>query len=115
MAALLRLISLLCCAFVLVSFLLFAIVQTSSASKGQASAVTSGQVSGQDANAKPISHEKQPRRFIDQVSEKLNSPWNGVVSTTNKWVGHLIPTAISLLVYGFLLSFVARYSAGRPN
>ncbi len=115
MAQLLRLISLLCCAFVLVSFLLFAVAQTSSASKGQANAITSGQVAGSDADTKPVSREKQPRRFIDQVAQKLNSPWNGVVSTTDKWVAHLIPTAISLLVYGFLLSFVARWAAGRPT
>jgi hypothetical protein len=114
MAQLLRFISLLCCTFVLVSFLLFAIAQTSSASKGQANAIANGQVSGQDANNQPVAREKQPRRFIDQVAQKLNSPWNGVISTTDKWVKHLIPTAISLLVYGFLLGFIARWATGRP-
>jgi hypothetical protein len=114
MGQLLRFISLLCCAFVLVSFLLFAIAQTSSASKGQANAIANGQISGQDANNQPVARETQPRRFIDRVAEKLNSPWNGVITTTNRWVGHLIPTGISLLVYGFLLSFIARWAAGRP-
>ncbi len=95
MAQLLRLASLLCCAFVLVSFLLFAVAQTSSASKGQADAIANGQVSGKD-------------------TDNLNSPWNGVIATTNKWVKHLIPTAISLLVYGFLVGFIVRWAAGRP-
>jgi hypothetical protein len=114
MAQLLRLASLLCCAFVLVSFLLFAVAQTSSASKGQADAIANGQVSGKDTDNQPIAKEKQPRRFIDQVAQKLNSPWNGVIATTNKWVKHLIPTAISLLVYGFLVGFIVRWAAGRP-
>jgi hypothetical protein len=115
MFRLLRLISLLCCAFVLVSFALFAIAQTSSASKGQADAISSGAVSGTAAKHKPIRDEKQPRRIIDQVAEKLNSPWTGIVSTHDIWIKHLIPTGVSLLVYGFALSFLARTLSGRPS
>ena len=115
MAQLIRLVSLLCCAFVLVSFLLFAVAQTSTASKGQASAIANGQVAGTDSKNKPIKDEKQPRRFIDQVAQKLNSPWNGFISTDDRWVKRLVPTAISLLVYGFLLGFLARWASGRPT
>ncbi len=114
MFRLLRYISLLCCAFVVVSFFLFAITQTSHASQGQANAITHGTISGTAARNPPIAQEKQPRRFIDQVAQKLNSPFTGIVSTDNRWIRHLIPTAFSLLVYGFALSYLARWGAGRP-
>jgi predicted PurR-regulated permease PerM len=115
MSTLLRLISLLCCAFVIVAFALFAIAQTSHASQGQANAVASGTITSQQAKNKPVSQEKQPRKLIDQVAEKLNSPWNGIISTNSQWVKRGVPTIISLLVYGFLLSFIARWAAGRPT
>jgi hypothetical protein len=115
MFRLLRLISLVCCAFVLVSFLLFAIAQTSTASKGQANAISSGTIAGPSSKNKPISKEHQPRRFIDQVTQKLNSPFTGIVSTNDIWIKHLIPTFFSLLVYGFALGFLARLFGGRTT
>jgi hypothetical protein len=114
MFRLLRFLSLLCCAFVVVSFFLFAVSQTSHASQGQANAIANGTITSSTGKNKPISKEKQPRRFIDQVAQKLNSPFTGIVSTNNNWIKHLIPTAFSLLVYGFALSYLARWGSGRP-
>lgn len=115
MGRLLQYISLICCAFVIVSFFLFAVAQTSHASQGQANAINTGATGASAAKNKPIAKEQQPRRFIDRVAQKLNSPWAGVVSTDNRWVEHLVPTAISLLVYGFALSFLARWASGRAR
>jgi hypothetical protein len=112
MGRLLQYISLICCVFVILSFFLFAIAQTHHASQGQANAVASGATGGSALKAKPIDKERQPRRFIDQVAAKLNSPWNGIVSTNNVWVKHLIPTAFSLLIWGFALSFLGRWITG---
>jgi hypothetical protein len=115
MGRLLHFLSLLCCAFVIVSFFLFAVAQTSHAAKGQANAISNGAAGGTAAKSTAISKEHQPRRFIDQVAQKLNSPFTGIVSTKNIWIEHLIPTAISLLLYGFGLSLLARWAAGRPS
>jgi hypothetical protein len=115
MYKLLRYLSWLCCAFVIVSFFLFAVTQTSHASAGQASAVTTGAVSAGPQKSRPIAREGQPRRLIDQVAQKLNSPFTGIVSTDNRWIERLLPTLFSLLVYGLALSYLARWAAGRPT
>jgi hypothetical protein len=114
MGRLLQTISLLLCAFVIASFFLFAVTQTGHASQDQTAALTSGATvtpAPQRASAAP---EREPRRFIDGVATELDSPFTGVVSSDNAWIRHLVPTALALLVYGFLLSFVARWAAGRP-
>ena len=111
MGSLLRLASFVLCAFVLGSFVLFAVAQTSHASHTQISALN-----GADPNSTgPAPHEHQPRRFIDQVAHDLNSPWEGVVASHSAWVVHLVPTAISLLVYGFGLGFLSRWAAAPPT
>jgi hypothetical protein len=115
MLKLLRYASLVCCAFVIVSFFLFAVSQSSKASQGQATAITAGADAASPAKAEPISRETQPRRFVDQVAQKLNSPFTGIVSTDNRWVERLLPTVFSLLVYGLALSYLARWAAGRPR
>ncbi|WP_249011044.1 hypothetical protein [Conexibacter sp. DBS9H8] len=113
MARLLRLLSLLCCAFVVASFLLFAVSQTSHASAGQAEAIANGTISGPNRKSVPISREAQPRRFIDQVTAQLESPFRSIVSTDSRWMRHLIETGLSLLLYGFLLGFIARWASAR--
>ena len=117
MLQLLRRASLICCAFVIASFLLFAVAQTSRASQGQASAISAGTGTGTGTAARPepISSESQPRRLIDQVAEALNSPWAGIVATHNRWMQRLAPTLCSLLVYGLLIGFLARWAASRPS
>ncbi|HET9075279.1 MAG TPA: hypothetical protein VFN48_11935 [Solirubrobacteraceae bacterium] len=115
MSKLLHYASMLCCAFVIGSFFLFAVSQTSHASQSQASAVANGTVSGvPSAPAPPLAREHQPRRFIDQVARKLESPFLNIVSTRSAWVTRLVPTAVALLIYGFGLSYLARWAAGRP-
>ncbi len=115
MLKLLRYASLICCAFVIVSFFLFALTQTSHASQSQASAVTSGTVAVAPEHAKPMGRESQPRRLIDEVAQKLNSPFTSIVSTDNLWMQRLLPTIFSLLVYGFVLGYLARWAAERPT
>ena len=114
MGSLLRFASMLACAFVLVSFGLFAIAQTSHASHGQVSALNAGSAGASTGAPTPIAREHQPRRFIDSVARDLNSPWADVVSSRDRWVTHIVPTLISLLLYGFVLSYLARWAAGRP-
>ena len=115
MSKLLHLASLLCCAFVIASFFLFAVSQTSHASQGQASAIAHGTVGGGPGlTAPPLRREHQPRRFIDQVATKLESPFTNIVSTRSAWVIRIVPTLVALLIYGFGLSYLARWAAGRP-
>ena len=115
MSKLLHYASLLCCAFVIASFFLFAVGQTSHASQGQASAIANGTVGGTPSvAAPPLRREHQPRRLIDQVAQKLESPFTHIVSTRSAWVTRIVPTLAALLIYGFGLSYLARWAAGRP-
>ncbi len=99
-------LSIVSCAFVFVSFLLFARDQTASASKHQTSELVAGPgVQGTSTKA----HKKaQPRRFIDDAAHTLTSPFDSIVRSKNPWVSHGIPALLALLVYGPGLGFLAR-------
>lgn len=106
----LRFASFVCCGFVLVSFVLFARDQMAGASANQQNAIVSNKPT--TPAVAPSSHHGQPRRFIDGVAHDLTSPFSSIVQSHDQWVTHLIPTFFGLLVYGFGLGFLARYSRG---
>jgi hypothetical protein len=105
------LVSFVCCAFILLSFTMFGRDQLAGASANQQNAIaTSTPVT--PAVAPMVTHHGQPRRFIDGVAHALTSPFSSVVQSNNAWVVHGVPTFFGLVVYGFLLGFLARYSRG---
>ena len=122
-------ISLICSAFVVISFVLFAHAEISSASSHQAGLIAPPKTLAQGtptgalgistqpvgaATAPPQPHVKgQPRRFIDGVAGKLESPFTSLVQTNNQWVEHLIPLVLALLVYGGGIGYMGRWTAGR--
>jgi hypothetical protein len=121
-------ISVVCCLFVLVSFGLFAYDQVSDASSHQASAIapptqttiTEGDApfgigNAPAAKAPSPSGPGQPRRFIDGVAHDLQSPFDGVVASSNAWVDHGVPALLALLVYGGGLGFLSRFASGRAG
>jgi hypothetical protein len=112
MGRLLHYISLLCCVFVIISFALFAHGQVSHASTQQANAVASTQTVATTSGPHKTG---QPRRFIDGVAHKLDSPFTGIVSSDDAWVTHGIPTLFALLVYGLGLGFLVRWASGRAQ
>jgi hypothetical protein len=107
----LRLIALVCAAFVLVSFALFARDQFSGASTHQQQQIDSGapRVPGV---APPPKRHGQPRRFIDDAARTLESPFAHVVDSSDGWVKHGVPTLLGIALYGFGLGFAARYAHG---
>ena len=113
MGSILKWASLLCCLFLVLSFAIFAEHQVSRAASRQASEVETGQVTS--SPSAPAPKTGQPQRFIDAVASDLNSPFSDVVSSDNAWVRQGIPTVLGLLVYGFGLGFLARWSSGRAR
>jgi hypothetical protein len=100
-----------CCAFVAVSFLLFARDQLAGASKHQQSELVAGMQTS--VVAVPIHHaHQQPRKFIDAVARRLTSPFQSVISSGSAWVQEGTPALLALLVYGFGLGYLARFSRG---
>ncbi|HEY5342117.1 MAG TPA: hypothetical protein VIJ66_00445 [Solirubrobacteraceae bacterium] len=106
LASLLRLASWIICLIVVASFLVFVVEQTSSASTHQQEVVNEHPSSTGPPAPK---HESTVHKKIDEASDFFTSPFAGIVSgSSSQWAIHLVKTALALLVYGFVLSYLAR-------
>lgn len=121
LASLLRLASIVLCLIVAVSFGLFAISQTSNASahqqrelNGEIAPPQEGQSAAEAAAAqKPSGDGKaakgSARRTIDDVAEAVTTPFSGIADGADgEWLKRGLLLLLTLAVYGFGLSFVAR-------
>jgi hypothetical protein len=109
LATILRIGSRIACLIVVVSFALFAINQAGSASAHQQEALlgTNGG-SGNKPAARPAK-EGEVHKTIDEVAEKLTSPFSGITAgSTSQWVIRGVGTLLALLVYGVGVGFLAR-------
>lgn len=121
-ATILRWASILACAVVTLSFLFFAVDQTSGASRNTVRAIV-GQAGVKAENATKIPNpppaiEKLRERendkfheYVDDVDDVLLSPFTGISHSNSIWTRRLIPLALALLIYGGLGLYLAR-SAG---
>jgi hypothetical protein len=115
----LRLLSILCTVFVLLSFAFFAIDQSRAGSQSSQRGIAAdgpppALVAGQAQPAPKAKRHGVVRRAIDDVDRRLVDPFNGLAAgSSNDWVKRGIPTLFALLVYGFGLSFIARYAGAR--
>ncbi len=106
----LRLVSVVCCGLVVISFVMFADGQLSSASRHQQSEIATG-VSAAPAPASPPSHQRgQPGRFIDAAATELTAPFRMIVESNDQWVQRGLATVFALAFYGVGFGFLARYS-----
>lgn len=55
------------------------------------------------------------REYIDDANDVLLKPFAGVASSGSRWVQRLVPTVLGLLLYGFLLAYLARFMRGRGS
>jgi hypothetical protein len=106
-------------AIVLVSFALFAIDETRDASQKSTAGIAgleatrASDPSPREERARERAHSRA-REVIDDADDVLVAPFAGVVSdSSNSWARRGVPSLIALVVYGFGLSFLARYSRGR--
>jgi hypothetical protein len=107
----LRLLSVLCCGFVVISFVMFADDQLSSASRHQQNEITTGVSAPGPAAARSASHQRgQPGRFIDAAANELIAPFRTIVESNDQWVQRGLATVFALAFYGVGLGFLARYS-----
>jgi hypothetical protein len=98
--------------FLVASFVMFAVDELTSATDRNTSALETGGAGPMPTTARQPAHGSV-RKAIDDVAQTLRKPFAGVVNTSNRWVTRGVPTALGLLVYGFGLGFLARYSRGR--
>lgn len=119
-ASIVRWAALIACAFVTLSFLFFAVNQTSDASKGQVAAIEGGAppVQAQSVTKLPNPPPKIERlrekensgvhEFVDDADDILLAPFTGISNSSSIWVRRLIPLALALLIYGLGGLYLAR-------
>ncbi len=110
-AALLRLVSRITCLIVIASFAIFVVHQATNASNHQQNEVnSSGPPTGE--TTLPTSnpeHKSTVHKVIDEASEEVTSPFSTITSgIDSQWGLRLANLALTLALYGFLLSFLAR-------
>lgn len=107
----LKLLSLLCCVLVVMSFGLFVRDQMAGASTHQQTELATG-ADPTLPSVVPSTPHGQPRRFIDGAAKALTAPFSAIVRSGDPWVKHGVPAFFAVLVYGLGLGYLARYSSG---
>ena len=120
----LRYVAVLASAIVLVSFGLFAIDETRSASAESRAAIAAQEVDGRDPEAAVALERARDRRHsrarreVDRANDVLTRPFNGLTSGSgSSWTRRGVPSALALLLFGAGFAFLARFSKGssRPR
>jgi len=117
---LLRVAAMLACACILLSFLLFALDESSTASKRSQDAIAGRSASRttdpspQQERARERAHS-QPREVVDDINDVLMAPFTWAEPEgRDRWARRGVPLLVALVVYGFGLGFLARFAHGRP-
>jgi hypothetical protein len=53
------------------------------------------------------------REYIDDANDVLLKPFAGVDQGGSRWMQRAVPTFLALVLYGFVLGYVARFMHGR--
>jgi hypothetical protein len=110
LVTLLRIASRIACLIVIVSFGLFVIDQTGSASAHQQEVVSGTNGGPASKQAAPPAKEDEAHKVIDEVADKLTSPFSGLTAgSTSQWAIRGVSTVMALLVYGVGIGFLARF------
>ena len=119
-AKIVRWAALIACAFVTLSFLFFAVDQTSNASQNSVNEITreAPEVKAESITKLPNpppaierAREKENsgfHEFVDDVDDVLLAPFTGISNSSSIWVRRLIPLVLALLIYGLGGLYLAR-------
>jgi hypothetical protein len=106
-------------AIVILSFALFAIDETGAASRRSADAAAGRSAarvpdpSPAQERARELAHG-DARELVDDANDILVAPFAAAVPRdADKWVRRGVPGMLAVLVYGFGLAFLARFTRGR--
>ena len=122
LAGTLRLASVVLCLIVIASFALFAIDQTGNASAHQQEVISNPTTAPGGQPARAPAKESGARKTIDEAADTITSPFSSASerarsaaisaasssAASSQWLIHVINLALTLLVYGFGLAFLAR-------
>jgi hypothetical protein len=112
----LRIAAMLVSVVVVLSFVLFAIDELNGASQRNEAKLAQDL----EANPPPAAERQREkdhgtvREAIDDANDVVVSPFQGIASSNDSlWVQRGVPALLALLVFGFGLGFLARYTRGR--
>jgi NADH:ubiquinone oxidoreductase subunit 3 (subunit A) len=112
----LRILSIVLSVIVAAGFLLFSIDELNRASNAQRSQLA-GYELPDPAPADERDREKRHsalREYIDDANDILLRPFAGVApASSGRWTQRAVPTFLALVLFGFLLAFLARFMRGR--
>ena len=106
LAKVIRLASVVICLIVILSFIVFAINQTKTASGHQREEL--GESSSAVHHGTSTNKESSIHKGLDEASEELTSPFSGIASGSSEWGDRSIRLILALLVYGFGLGYLSR-------
>jgi hypothetical protein len=101
-----RVVSIVVCAIALLSFLLFALNRTSTASGQQQEALANSPKQTEGKPAHSHSSESGFHSTIDEIADEASSPVAGISSS--QWGERALRLLFVLLVFGFGLGYLAR-------
>jgi hypothetical protein len=112
----LRIAAMLVSVVIVLSFVLFAIDELNGASQRNEAKLAQDL----EANPPPAAERQREkdhgtiREAIDDANDVVVSPFQGITSSDDSlWVQRGVPALLALLVFGFGLGFLARYTRGR--
>jgi hypothetical protein len=106
LAKVIRLASVIICLIVILSFIVFAVNRTKTASGHQREVL--GESSSAIHHGTSTNKESSIHKGLDEASEELTSPFSGIASGSSEWADRGIRLVLALLVYGFGLGYLAR-------
>jgi hypothetical protein len=120
----LRSLALVIGAVVLMSFTLFAVDETRTASDGTRAAIRAGETydafeTSAPAPAMERTRERDhgaAREVVDDANDLFVAPFAPLVrGSQSAWVRRAVPSALALLIFGVGLAFLARWATARPG
>jgi hypothetical protein len=112
----LRVLAIVLSLLVVAGFTLFALDDFSRASNQSRDRIAGFEAADPTPAAEHTREERngRGRELVDDANDVLLKPFTGVVDdASGRWLQRGVPALLALLVYGFLLGYLARYARGR--
>lgn len=111
----LRILAIVLSLIIAAGFCLFAVDEFNRASTAQTDELKGYEKAAPDAAGERRREQRNStaREYIDDANDILLKPFAGIVGSGSRWVQRGVPTLLGLLIYGFLLAYLARFMHGR--
>jgi hypothetical protein len=112
----LRILAIVLSLIIMAGFSMFALDEFNRASSGQRNELAGFEKADPEPAGERAREKRHSvaREYIDDANDVLLKPFAGIVSSSaGRWAQRGVPTLLGLLVYGFLLAYLARFMHGR--